>query len=154
MVRLNPAPITLPAPSSTTAPTGTSPRDWAWAACSSARRMASTSSALNGSADASSGRSCSAAINARIERDAAGQALHRLFQPLIELGLFVVAGLVQIGDPPFLDETPGAAALVAVARVPHAEGHAARAPYEREARDVGIAVAHEDHLLEGYAQLV
>src|SRR5690606_17910932 len=91
-----------------TAPTGTSPASRARTACSSARRMAAISAS-------------SATVGPILERDAAGQAFHGLFQPLIQLRLVVVARLVQVGNTAFLDEPPCPAALVAVAGIPDAE---------------------------------
>src|SRR3546814_205792 len=96
----------------------------------------------------------SAPVHARLQRHAAGQASHRLFQPLIKLGVAVVAGLIQIGDPAFLDETPCPAAFLLVFRIPYAKRHAAGAAYQRKTGNVRVAVADKNHLLEWDAQLV
>src|SRR5690606_38227784 len=145
-------PSTWPCASTTTAPTGTSPTRQAASACCRANAISSASPARG---SAGSGASVtSATVHPRLQGDAPGQAGDGFLEPLIELGVLVVAGLVQVGDAPFLDEAPGAAALVAVLWIPYPEGEAAGAPDQGKTRDVGIAVAHEDHLVERHAQAV
>src|SRR5690606_5884314 len=58
----------------------------------------------------------STTIDPVIQGNATGQAFHRLFEPLVKLRLLIVAGLVQVGHPPFLDESPGTAAWLALHR--------------------------------------
>src|SRR5690606_33689811 len=94
----------------------------------------------------------STTIDPRLQGDAPGQAGDGLLQPLVELGVLVVARLVQVRYPAVLDEAPRAAALVPVPGVPDPEGEAAGPPYDGKAGNVGIAVAYEDHLVEGHAQ--
>src|SRR3546814_4547775 len=91
-------------------------------------------------------------INTVVQGNAARQALDGLLQPLVELRLLVIARLVQVGYPPFLDKPPGPAALVPMPGIPDAECHAARTPYQRKTGNVGIAIAHEYHLLERHTQ--
>src|SRR3546814_7142517 len=98
-------------------------------------------------------RSVSATIHPRFQGDAPGQAGDGLFEPLVQFGVLVVARLIQVGHPPFFDEAPGAAALVAMFGVPDAEGKATGAADHRKAWDVGIAVAHEHHLEIGRAHV-
>src|SRR5690606_35161970 len=168
MTRLYPRPITLPSASTTMAPTGTSPACQASMACSMASAMRTSSPGCAGSrctATAFGGTACGAVqpqrlpassttVHPGLQDDAVGHAGERDFEQLVELGVRVISGLVQVRDPPLLDKAPGAAAPVAMLGIPDPEGDAAGALDQRKARDVRIAVADEDHLVERHAQPV